>query len=142
MMSPLPLLLVSLAAAAGDNLASPSQHRGQQTMDNLALESHHPAPRAARVPPAHRTQPLGAACRTVYKQVLLGAGYSCRQVSIVKQVPSFAKHCTKVDDTKCKTVFKNSITTSMETQVAAGEAKCSPLGLSARRPLTQTATPT
>merc|ERR1719458_516622 len=64
--------------------------------DNLALES--------QVPSARVAQP-SSFCRTVYQQV-----------SIVKQVPSFAKHCTKVDDTKCKTVFKNSISTSMETQ--------------------------
>ena len=57
-------------------------------------------------------------------------------VSVVKQVPSYSKHCTKVggqsffplvcgickktdqvDDTKCKTVFKNAFTTQMETQV-------------------------
>jgi len=37
-------------------------------------------------------------------------------VSVVKQVPSYSKHCTKVDDTKCKTVFKNAFTTQMETQ--------------------------
>merc|ERR1712223_713046 len=65
--------------------------------DNLALES--------QVPTARVAQPSSSSCRTVYQQV-----------SIVKQVPSFAKHCTKVDDTKCKTVFKNSISTSMETQ--------------------------
>merc|ERR1712223_2241835 len=65
--------------------------------DNLALES--------QVPSARVAQPSSSSCRTVYQQV-----------SIVKQVPSFAKHCTKVDDTKCKTVFKNSISTSMETQ--------------------------
>jgi len=64
--------------------------------DNLALES--------QVASAQVAQP-SSSCRTVYQQV-----------SIVKQVPSFAKHCTKVDDTKCKTVFKNSISTSMETQ--------------------------
>jgi len=37
-------------------------------------------------------------------------------VSVVKQVPSYSKHCTKVDDTKCKTIFKNAFTTQMETQ--------------------------
>ena len=62
-------------------------------------------------------------------------------VSVVKQVPSYSKHCTKVwskmlclvarscsckillfqvDDTKCKTVFKNAFTTQMETQVSRG----------------------
>jgi len=37
-------------------------------------------------------------------------------VSVVKQVPSFSKHCTTVDETKCKTIFKNSFSTAMETQ--------------------------
>ena len=63
-------------------------------------------------------------------------------VSVVKQVPSYSKHCTKVmfcvfrrflhcsgshisqslspamkvDDVKCKTTYKNSFTTKMETQ--------------------------
>jgi len=37
-------------------------------------------------------------------------------VSVVKQVPSYSKHCSKVDDVKCKTTFKNSFTTKMETQ--------------------------
>jgi len=37
-------------------------------------------------------------------------------VSVVKQVPSYSKHCTKVDDTKCKTIFKNAFTTKIETQ--------------------------
>ena len=32
-------------------------------------------------------------------------------VSVVKQVPSYSKHCTKIDDTKCKTTFKNSLGT-------------------------------
>ena len=40
-------------------------------------------------------------------------------VSVVKQVPSFSKHCHKVEDTKCKTIFKNSFTTKMETQCVA-----------------------
>ena len=37
-------------------------------------------------------------------------------VSVVKQVPSYSKHCTKVDDIKCKTTYKTSFTTKMETQ--------------------------
>ena len=40
-------------------------------------------------------------------------------VSVVKQVPSFSKHCHKVEDTKCKTIFKNSFQTKMETQCVA-----------------------
>ena len=40
-------------------------------------------------------------------------------VSVVKQVPSFTKHCHKVDDTKCKTIFKNAFTTNIETQCMA-----------------------
>ena len=40
-------------------------------------------------------------------------------VSVVKQVPSFSKHCHKVQDTKCKTIFKNSFETKMETQCVA-----------------------
>ena len=36
-------------------------------------------------------------------------------VTVVKQVPSFTKHCQKVEDTKCKTVFKNAFTTQIET---------------------------
>ena len=31
-------------------------------------------------------------------------------------VPTFSKHCTTVDETKCKTIFKNSFSTAMETQ--------------------------
>jgi len=46
-------------------------------------------------------------------------------VSVVKQVPSFSKHCHKVEDTKCKTIFKNSFTTKMETQcVASFDTSC------------------
>ena len=40
-------------------------------------------------------------------------------VSVVKQVPSFSKHCHKVQDTKCKTIFKNAFQTQMETQCVA-----------------------
>jgi len=40
-------------------------------------------------------------------------------VSVVKQVPSFTKHCHKVEDTKCKTIFKNAFTTTIETQCMA-----------------------
>ena len=40
-------------------------------------------------------------------------------VSVVKQVPSFSKHCHKVEDTKCKTVYKNAFETKMETQCVA-----------------------
>jgi hypothetical protein len=40
-------------------------------------------------------------------------------VTVVKQVPSFTKHCQKVEDTKCKTVFKNAFTTQIETQCTA-----------------------
>ena len=40
-------------------------------------------------------------------------------VTVVKQVPSFTKHCTKVEDTKCKTVYKNAFTTEIETQCTA-----------------------
>ena len=40
-------------------------------------------------------------------------------VSLVKQVPSFSKHCHKVEDTKCKTVFKNAFQTQVETQCVA-----------------------
>ena len=40
-------------------------------------------------------------------------------VSLVKQVPSFSKHCHKVEDTKCKTVFKNAFQTQIETQCVA-----------------------
>ena len=40
-------------------------------------------------------------------------------VSVVKQVPSFTKHCHKVEDTKCKTIFKNAFTTNIETQCTA-----------------------
>ena len=31
-------------------------------------------------------------------------------------MPTFSKHCTTVDETKCKTIFKNSFSTAMETQ--------------------------
>ena len=45
-------------------------------------------------------------------------------VSVVKQVPSFSKHCHKVEDTKCKTIFKNSFATKLETQcIAAFETR-------------------
>ena len=40
-------------------------------------------------------------------------------VSLVKQVPSFSKHCHRVEDTRCKTVFKNSFQTQIETQCVA-----------------------
>lgn len=40
-------------------------------------------------------------------------------VTVVKQVPSFTKHCQKVEDTKCKTVYKNAFTTQIETQCMA-----------------------
>ena len=40
-------------------------------------------------------------------------------VSLVKQVPSFSKHCHKMEDTKCKTVFKNAFQTQIETQCVA-----------------------
>ena len=40
-------------------------------------------------------------------------------VSVVKQVPSFSKHCHKVQDTKCKTLFKNAFQTQIETQCVA-----------------------
>lgn len=40
-------------------------------------------------------------------------------VTVVKQVPSFTKHCQKVEDTKCKTIYKNAFTTQMETQCMA-----------------------
>jgi len=46
-------------------------------------------------------------------------------VSVVKQVPSFTKHCHKVEDTKCKTIFKNAFTTNIETQcVATFDTSC------------------
>ena len=40
-------------------------------------------------------------------------------VSLVKQVPSFSKHCHRLEDTRCKTVFKNSFQTQIETQCVA-----------------------
>merc|ERR1719192_1535601 len=40
-------------------------------------------------------------------------------VTVVKQVPSFPKHCQKVEDTKCKTIYKNAFTTQIETQCMA-----------------------
>jgi len=40
-------------------------------------------------------------------------------VSVVKAVPSFSKHCHQVQDTKCKTVFKNAFQTQVETQCVA-----------------------
>ena len=40
-------------------------------------------------------------------------------VSLVKQVPSFSKHCHLVEDTRCKTTFKNSFQTQIETQCVA-----------------------
>ena len=52
-----------------------------------------------------------------------GSARSCtvryETVSVVKQVPTFSKHCHKVEDTKCKTIFKNSFKTKMETQCVA-----------------------
>ena len=36
--------------------------------------------------------------------------------SNIYPVPTFSKHCTTVDETKCKTIFKNSFSTAMETQ--------------------------
>ena len=37
-------------------------------------------------------------------------------MTVVKQVPTYKKHCHVVEDTKCKTVFKNAFETSLETQ--------------------------
>ena len=66
--------------------------------DNLALESRPFQSQSLLVNPH-------SSCRTEYDHV-----------SVVKQVPSFSKHCTTVDETKCKTIFKNSFSTAMETQ--------------------------
>jgi len=72
--------------------------------DNVAQESFSHVERVAREP-KQLYGSYSSGCRTEYDHV-----------SVVKQVPSFSKHCTKVDETKCKTVFKNSFTTKMETQ--------------------------
>ena len=48
-----------------------------------------------------------------------GCSVKYETVSVVKQVPSFSKHCHKVEDTKCKTVYKNAFETKMETQCVA-----------------------
>ena len=66
--------------------------------DNLALESDPFQSQSLLLNPH-------SSCRTEYEHV-----------SVVKQVPSFSKHCTMVDETKCKTIFKNSFSTAMETQ--------------------------
>jgi len=72
--------------------------------DNVAQESFSHMERVPREP-KQLYGSYSSGCRTEYDHV-----------SVVKQVPSFSKHCTKVDETKCKTVFKNSFTTKMETQ--------------------------
>ena len=59
----------------------------------------------------------GAEARTFQKHSDCVIKYET--VSVVKQVPSFSKHCHKVEDTKCKTIFKNSFETKMETQCVA-----------------------
>jgi len=73
--------------------------------DNVAQESF--SHRQAVLQPKQLYGSYSSGCRTEYDHV-----------SVVKQVPSFSKHCTKVDETKCKTIFKNSFTTKMETQCA------------------------
>lgn len=60
------------------------------------------------LPPSQRTFSKHSDCEIKYETV-----------SVVKQVPSFTKHCHKVDDTKCKTIFKNAFTTNIETQCTA-----------------------
>ena len=48
-----------------------------------------------------------------------GCSVKYETVSVVKQVPSFSKHCHKVEDTKCKTLYKNAFETKMETRCVA-----------------------
>jgi len=49
------------------------------------------------------------------------------EITVVKQVPTYKKHCSVIEDTKCKTVFKNAIETTMETQCEpVFETKCDP----------------
>ena len=54
-----------------------------------------------------------------YQKHSSGCSIKYETVSVVKQVPSFSKHCHKVEDTKCKTVYKNAVETKMETQCVA-----------------------
>ena len=54
-----------------------------------------------------------------YQKHSSGCSIKYETVSVVKQVPSFSKHCHKVEDTKCKTIYKNAIETKMETQCVA-----------------------
>ena len=54
-----------------------------------------------------------------YQKHSSGCSIKYETVSVVKQVPSFSKHCHKVEDTKCKTVYKNAFETKMETQCVA-----------------------
>ena len=66
---------------------------------------------------------MGDAEERSYERHDGGSARGCRvsyeTVSVVKQVPTFSKHCHKVQDTKCKTIFKNSFQTKMETQCVA-----------------------
>ena len=66
---------------------------------------------------------MGDAEERSYERHDAGSARGCRvryeTVSVVKQVPTFSKHCHKVQDTKCKTIFKNSFQTKMETQCVA-----------------------
>ena len=66
---------------------------------------------------------MGGAEERSYERHDAGSARGCRvryeTVSVVKQVPTFSKHCHKVQDTKCKTIFKNSFQTKMETQCVA-----------------------
>ena len=54
-------------------------------------------------------------CQALHKGEMFWLNYEWKSI----QISNFKKtmHWNQVDDTKCKTVFKNSISTSMETQV-------------------------
>jgi len=81
-----------------------SVSRGQVSVDNMALESQH-FPEYTGHNGHNGFQQARSSCHTEYDHV-----------TVVKQVPTFSKHCTNVDETKCKTIFKNSFSTAMETQ--------------------------
>merc|ERR1712064_151844 len=81
-----------------------SVSRGQVSVDNMALESQH-FPEYTGHNGHDGFVQARSSCRTEYDHV-----------TVVKQVPTFSKHCTNVDETKVLTIFKNSFSTAMETQ--------------------------
>ena len=108
----LPLTLLSLdsplSADYHEAIKSPISHASEDYVgQNLDEEGDYRAD-SEQVLPEMRSFIKQSDCEIKYETV-----------SVVKEVPSFSKHCHKVQDTKCKTVFKNAFKTQMETQCVA-----------------------